>query len=80
MGTSADSWRRACSDGQLGYQQHQEGRREVQEAKLNLDRTLETPEKLLGPYVRSETANSQHLVEKILTMKVFMLKDSYELK
>lgn len=65
-----------------GISKTKRGRGEVQEAKLNLqaDRMLETPEKLPVSYVRSERANSQHLVEKILMMKVFTLKDSYELK
>lgn len=79
MGTSADSWRRSYSDGQLGCQQEQEGQEGSPGGKTKPPGRQErdTLEKLL---LRSERPNGQHLVEKILTMKVFTIKDSYELK
>lgn len=65
-----------------GVSKTKRDRRDVQEAKLNLqgDRMLETPEKLLVVDARSERANSQHVVENILVRKVFILENSSELK
>lgn len=49
-----------------GVNKTKRSRREVQEAKLNLqgDRMLETPKKLLILGVRQGRTNSQHIVEK----------------
>lgn len=55
-----------------GVSKTKRDRREVQEAKLNLqgDRMLETPEKLLIPDARQERANSQQCSwEKYLRWK-----------
>lgn len=73
---------KACNDGQLGHQQDWKGKEESQRGKTEAtDRQhMSSPEKHVVLNVRPETAEVQHLVEKILMAKIFSVKDSYELK
>lgn len=73
---------KACSDGQPGHQQDWKGKEGIQTGKTKAtDRQhMSSPEKHLVLNMRPERAEVKHLAEKILTVKIFTVKDSYELK